>query len=81
MKKVKTMLRKEDILKQWIPLSILTLVYVVGELSHFLLGILTRHMAQEIHYGDQECLASEYYTELHNMTLKKNCYEANTSKR
>ncbi|XP_064086730.1 protein spinster-like isoform X2 [Macrobrachium nipponense] len=40
----------------WGGLSVLTYVYVVGELSHFLLGIVSRPMAQEIHYGDKACL-------------------------
>ncbi|XP_068243293.1 hexuronate transporter [Palaemon carinicauda] len=40
----------------WGGLSILTYVYVVGELSHFLLGIVSRPMAQDIHYGDKACL-------------------------
>ncbi|XP_042883762.1 protein spinster homolog 1-like [Penaeus japonicus] len=40
----------------WISLGVLAYVYVVGELSHFLLGIVSRPMSQDLHYGDQACL-------------------------
>lgn len=40
----------------WGGLAVLTYIYVVGELGHFLLGIVTRPMAQELHFGDKACL-------------------------
>ncbi|XP_042205827.1 protein spinster homolog 1-like [Homarus americanus] len=40
----------------WVSLGVMTYVYVVGELSHFLLGIVSRPMSQELHYGDHACL-------------------------
>ncbi|RXG51418.1 hypothetical protein Avbf_09958 [Armadillidium vulgare] len=47
-----------EVKRRWPTLIILTLVYVVGELSHFLLGIVTRPMSQDIHYGTMECLSN-----------------------
>ncbi|KAF2352636.1 Major facilitator superfamily [Trinorchestia longiramus] len=43
---------------KWMQLSSLTLLYVVGELSHFLLGVVTTPMSQDIHYGDHGCLVN-----------------------
>ncbi|KAB7498427.1 hypothetical protein Anas_04225 [Armadillidium nasatum] len=47
-----------EVKRRWPTLIILTLVYVIGELSHFLLGIVTRPMSQDIHYGTIECLSN-----------------------
>lgn len=47
---------KSGALASWVALGVMTYVYVVGELSHFLLGIVSRPMSQELHYGDQACL-------------------------
>lgn len=41
---------------RWVSLAVMTYVYLVGELSHFLLGIVSRPMSQELHYGDHACL-------------------------
>ncbi|XP_071521444.1 sphingosine-1-phosphate transporter SPNS2 [Panulirus ornatus] len=43
-------------LASWVALGVMTYVYVVGELSHFLLGIVSRPMSQELHYGNLACL-------------------------
>lgn len=40
----------------WVYLGVMTYTYLVGELSHFLLGIVSRPMSQELHYGDLACL-------------------------
>ncbi|XP_037775569.1 protein spinster homolog 1-like [Penaeus monodon] len=45
-----------DTAKTWLGLIVLAYVYVVGELSHFLLGIVSRPMSQDLHYGDRACL-------------------------
>ncbi|XP_069987762.1 uncharacterized protein [Penaeus vannamei] len=45
-----------DTVKTWLGLIVLAYVYVVGELSHFLLGIVSRPMSQDLHYGDRACL-------------------------
>lgn len=31
-------------------------IYSAGELEHFLLGVVSKRMAQDIHYGDKSCL-------------------------
>ena len=36
-------------------LFLLTFSYVIGELSHFLLGVTSRDIALDLHYGDQAC--------------------------
>jgi hypothetical protein len=36
-------------------LTLLTLSYVLGELSHFLIGVTSRDVARTIHYGDLAC--------------------------
>ena len=36
-------------------LGLLTCSYVFGELSHFLIGVTSRDIARDIHYGDQAC--------------------------
>ena len=40
----------------WVYLGVMTYTYLGGELSHFLLGIVSRPMSQELHYGDLACL-------------------------
>ena len=40
-------------------LSLLTASYVVGELSHFLIGVTSRDVARKIHYGDSACFVKE----------------------
>jgi hypothetical protein len=42
-------------LQQWWLLTLLTASYVVGELSHFLIGVTSRDVARTIHYGDVAC--------------------------
>ena len=36
-------------------LFLLTLAFVIGEVSHFLIGVLSQDMAQSLHYGDKSC--------------------------
>ena len=36
-------------------LLLLGSVYMVGELGHFLIGVVSRETAREIHYGDSAC--------------------------
>jgi len=37
-------------------LILLTTIYILGELGHFLIGTVSRSVAQEIHYGDIGCI-------------------------
>ena len=36
-------------------LAILTISFIVGEISHFLLGVVSQDMARSLHYGDKSC--------------------------
>lgn len=38
-------------------LPLLTCIYVIGELGHFLIGVVSRDIAQDVGYGDKSCLA------------------------
>ena len=38
-----------------ITLGLFTLAYVVEEMAHFIIGSMSREMAQDIHFGDQKC--------------------------
>lgn len=75
------MLRATARSSKWVQLATLTLVYVVGELSHFLLGVVTTPMSQELHYGDYGCLANpELGTEdLQPPSGQLQCYTGNSS--
>ncbi len=44
--------------QRWCQLSLLTLCYVFGELGHFLIGVTSREVARDIHYGDLACFAN-----------------------
>ena len=59
---------------RWCHLSLMTATYIFGELSHFLVGIVSRKMAQEIHYGDVGCVERENATDtpVDCYTLKDN---------
>jgi len=54
-------------------LSLLTLSYVFGEFAHYLIGVLTKDMSQDIGYGDYSCYANETSTEVadaNNITIQ-----------
>lgn len=36
-------------------LSLLTVSNIFGEISHFLLGVTSRDIARDLHYGDRAC--------------------------
>ena len=48
-------LRKGFTLRHSLCLSMLTLSFVVGEISHFLIGVVSQEMARSLHYGDKVC--------------------------
>ena len=48
---------------RWYHLSLMTATFITGELSHFLVGIVSRQMAQEIHYGDIGCVERDNATD------------------
>ena len=41
-------------------LALLTCSYVFGELSHFLIGVTSRDVARDVHYGDQACFPEDH---------------------
>ncbi|CAG7823077.1 unnamed protein product [Allacma fusca] len=56
-------------------LLLLGSLYLVGELGHFLVGVVSRSVAQEIHYGDLACFPKP---NLDNLTVEfKFCEEGN----
>ena len=40
-------------------LSLMTLSYIVGELTHFLINTTSRAVAREVEFGDQSCFKNE----------------------
>lgn len=49
-------------------LALYTLAFIVGEISHFMIGVLTRDVARDIGYGDFACYAKE-----DNSSMQSNC--------
>ena len=45
-----------------VQLSYLTVAYVFGEMSHYLVGVTSRDMAREIEYGDMACYDNDSFT-------------------
>ena len=45
-----------------VQLSYLTVAYVFGEMSHFLVGVTSRDMARDIEYGDLACYDNDSFT-------------------
>ena len=62
----------------WASLTVLTMVYAVGELSHFLLGPVARQMSQDLQYGDKACVPNPLAEDVPEMP-KVDCYVANSS--
>ncbi|CAL4234721.1 unnamed protein product [Meganyctiphanes norvegica] len=60
-------------LTTWMSLGVLTLVYTVGELSHFLLGVTSTPISQDLHYGDHACMRRP---NTQNQSVK--CYKMET---
>ena len=42
-------------LQNSITLGLLTLAFIVGEMSHFLIGSMSLDMARDLGYGDKQC--------------------------
>jgi hypothetical protein len=45
-----------------ITLALLTTAFIVGELSHYLIGVISLEMARDIEFGDQKCYEKENVT-------------------
>ena len=50
-------------------LSYLTVAYVFGEMSHYLVGVTSRDMAREIHYGDMACYDNKTFVGEFNSSI------------
>lgn len=37
---------------------------MIGELGHFLIGVVSRAVAQDIHYGDLGCLVNSSFSDV-----------------
>ena len=48
--------------RRGVQLSYLTVAYVFGEMSHYLVGVTSRDMAREIHYGDLACYDNDSFS-------------------
>ena len=42
-------------------LFILLLTYLLNQLDRYMLGIVTKPMAQELHYGDMACMKNDSF--------------------
>jgi len=54
-------------------LSLMTLSYIVGELTHFLINTTSREVAREIEYGEKSCFPNKTITETMAPDDKVNC--------
>ena len=54
-----------------ITLGLLTLSFIIGEISHFLLGVVSKEMSQDIGFGKMKC----YNQEPANETLTFDCMD------
>ena len=61
-------------------LALLTLSFIIGEISHFLISVVNMEVARDLHYGDLSCyphpnesLRSQSFTYL----MEKFCQERN----
>lgn len=56
-------------------LILLSSIYMIAELGHYLIGVVNRSIAQELHYGDQACLPNPNVS----YSTSKLCDNANSS--
>lgn len=58
-------------------LAIVSIGYVLGELGHYLIGVTTKAMANDLHYGDIACQLNT--SEFSLAQLPVNCEDGNSS--
>ena len=46
-------------------LTLLTLSFIIGEISHFLIGVLSMEIARDLHFGDKSCALNPNTMELY----------------
>ena len=51
----------------FVQLGLLTIAYVLGEMTHWLPGVVSRDMARELEYGDLACYESDGFNEDSNI--------------
>lgn len=68
---------KFDFLYPSYVLAIVSIGYVVAELGHFLIGVTSKAVAIDLHYGDIACQLNN--TDLHLHQLPMLCHHANDS--
>ena len=58
MKSAMLLLREPN---RYVQLAFLTIAYVLGEMTHWLPGAVSRDMARELEYGDQACYDNDNF--------------------
>lgn len=58
-----------------VTLGLLTLSFIIGEISHFLLGVVSKEMAQDIGFGKMKCYNLEDSDYANNDTLTLDCLD------
>lgn len=56
-------------------LALLTAAYVCGELSHFLIGVTSRDVARDIHYGDMKCYEDNIEDNINNTSSSSSSFQ------
>ena len=59
MKSAMIMLREPN---RYVQLAFLTIAYVLGEMTHWLPGVVSRDMARELEYGDLACYNNDSFS-------------------
>ena len=54
-------------------LSLMTLSYIVGELTHFLINTTSRALARDLEFGDQSCFKNETAVVVTSEEVSVNC--------
>lgn len=50
---------RDESLYSWYAILIFMSCFAVGELGHFLIGIVSKPMSQDLKFGEQGCIVSE----------------------
>ena len=66
MKSAMIMLREPN---RYVQLAFLTIAYVLGEMTHWLPGVVSRDMARELEYGDLACYDNDNFNGSENADI------------
>lgn len=75
--KMANLFEKYQYLYPSIVLAVVSIGFVIAELGHFLIGVTSKAMATDLHYGDIACQLNN--TNLHENDLPMPCSTANNS--